>query len=220
MPGMQSSPPNVVVCKARCLCICRLCQGLLWTYRRRCWHPRRSASCVRCAEAGRLRSSQCCHPCCVTTWLSDSAVGFKSYIRQNSTHPASRSHCHTLRMQAAPAVMHARILNPYVSAALADWGTSCHVTAVIPRVSNHCNASGVPDMLRHIANALQRECIFLQDDIEVPLTAVGMHTMSNMLTCTCFVAGAERFGSRRQRPSRWSVLLRHERRQCTRHLYW
>ena len=42
---------------------------------------------------------------------------------------------HHVGSQAAPAIMHARTLNPYVSAALADWGVSSHVTPIIPRVS-------------------------------------------------------------------------------------
>ncbi len=35
---------------------------------------------------------------------------------------------------AAPPVMHARSLNPYVSAALSDWRARCRVAPVIPRV--------------------------------------------------------------------------------------
>ena len=41
-----------------------------------------------------------------------------------------------VRQQAAPAIMHLRTLNEYVSNAIAEWTSSCNLSATAPKVTH------------------------------------------------------------------------------------
>ena len=64
-----------------------------------------------------------------------------------------------VQQQAAPAIMHLRALNAYVSSAVAEWTSSCSLSAVAPKVTHKMLGLPSPGALCS-SNLLPTLCLF------------------------------------------------------------
>ena len=114
-----------------------------------------------------------------------------------------------VQQQAAPALMHLRTLNAYVSSAIADWTPSCNLSASAPKVRPHYTNTFL------LSNSQLATFDRLSKGYEVDVISAGQGRNTVCPQHVSVLSGRGGTAMALRCDERRGKLFRHERSECT-----